>query len=100
MTYFLYIYQYSFTGDYFKALFIVLDKIGNDWSKLVTFLDATIDIAVIRNQNPNSVFQQGREALKEWSRKHPTDATVANLKRGLKAISRNDIITAIEESYQ
>ena len=100
MIYLLYVYQYSFTGDYYEALFIVLDKIGNDWSKLVTFLDATIDVAVVRNENPNSVFDQGREALKEWSQKHPTDVTVANLEKGLKAIGRNDIIIAIKESNQ
>ena len=78
----------------------MLETIGNDWSKLITFLDAQIDIAVIRNQNPNSVFEQGREALKVWSQKHPADTTVANLKRGLKAIGRNDIIVAIEKTYQ
>ena len=92
-----YIYQFSFTDDYFKAHFIVLKEIGTDWSKLVTFLDPEIDTAVIRDQNRNNVYDQGLEALKRWSQKHPADATVANLERGLKEIDRNDIIVTIKK---
>ena len=88
--------EYSFTDDYFKAHSIVLKKIGTDWSKLVTFLDPEIDTAVIRDQNRN-VYDQGLEALKRWSQKHPADATVVNLERGLKEIYRNDIIVTIKK---
>ena len=66
----------------------------------MAFLDAEIDIDVIRNQNLKNVIKQGRKALKLWSRKNSAGATVVNLKRSLKAISRNDIILAIINSDQ
>ena len=89
-----------FIDDFSKALVIVSDKIGNDWSRLVAYLDTELEIEVIRIQNPYNVFEQGRKALKMWSQKHPADAKVSNLKWGLNIIGRNDIIVAIENFQQ
>ena len=93
----LFVCQYSFTDDYPKALKIVLMKIGDDWSKLILILDPEIDIDVIQAENPGNVFNQAVKAIKLWSQKHPKEATVANLERGLKEIKRDDIIDALKE---
>ena len=74
------------------------ENIGTDWSKLVTYLDTTIDTSEIRRQNQYNVLDQGKEALKLWSKKHPADATIEKLKEALQAIGRNDIRDAVEKS--
>ena len=73
------------------------ENIGTDWSKLVTYLDATIDTSEIRRQNQYNVLDQGKEALILWSQNKPIKP-VEKLKEALQAIGRNDIRDAVEKS--
>ena len=94
----LYVYKFSLIDNFSRAFFIVSDRIGIDWPKLIAYLDASIDTAVIRSQNPFNVFDQARQALQMWSQKYPANATTKNLIDALKNIGRNDIVTAIKNS--